>query len=241
MDKPLVSVIIPVKNGEDFLSDAINSILNQDYSSVEIIVVDGQSTDDTAQIAKSFKQIRYVYQHQQPGIPYAKNLGIEIANGEFIAFASHDDLWLPQKISKQIDYMINNSQVQYTITKVKFFLETGCTIPPGFNIKLLKGDYVGKMPETLVARKSLFNLIGVFNTGFTYMEDIDWFNRADLNKIPAVIIDEVLLHKRIHNTNVSYDSVKNQLINREIISLLKKSIERNPAGLVKNNTMDLKR
>lgn len=229
MDKPLVSVIIPVKNGEDFLSDAINSILNQDYPSVEIIIIDGQSTDDTAQIAKSFKQIRYVYQHQQPGIPYAKNLGIEMANGEFISFSSHDDLWLAHKLSAQMNYMINNPHIQYTITMVKFFLEKGCSIPLRFNEKLLKGDYIGKMPETLVAHKSLFDKIGVYNTDFNYMEDIDWFNRAELNNIPSAVIDEVLIYKRIHSANVSYDSTKTPKINREILGLLKKSIERNTA------------
>lgn len=225
MNLPLVSVVMPVKNGERFLQELIASILKQDYPSIEIIIVDGQSTDHTKQIAKSFKQVRYIYQDNNPGIPYAKNLGIEIADGEFIAFASHDDLWSPNKLSMQINYMLLHPKVQYTITRMKFFLEPGCSVRPGFNKELLNGNHIGKMPETLVARKSLFDLIGKFNTEFTYMEDIEWFNRADLNNIPMTVIEEVLLYKRIHDSNVSYDSSKIIRINQEILHLLKESID----------------
>lgn len=223
----LVSVIMPVKNGESYLNESIDSILNQDYHDIEIIIVDGQSTDNTGNIARSYKQVKYIYQESNPGIPYAKNLGIDNAEGEFIAFISHDDIWLPHKLSTQIEYM-NTHLLQYTITKIKFFLEPGCTIKPGFNENLLAGDYIGKMPETLVARKSLFDTIGKFNTEFTFMEDIDWFNRASLNNIPMAVIDEVLMYKRIHDTNVSYDSSKIIKINREIFHLLKESINRKP-------------
>jgi glycosyltransferase involved in cell wall biosynthesis len=227
MDKSLVSVIIPVKNGERFLGECISSIVNQDYSPIEIIVVDGQSTDATAQIAKSYKEVNYIYQETNPGIPYAKNLGLSIAKGEFVAFISHDDIWPAHKLSTQIEYMIRN-QLQYTITRVRFFLEPGAAILPGFNKELLNGDYVAKMPESLVAYKSLFDSIGVFSTELTYMEDIDWFNRADLIKTPMAVIEEVLLYKRIHDTNVSYNPSKIMRINREILGLLKKSIDRNP-------------
>ena len=226
MDKQLVSVIMPVKNGERFLRESIGSILKQDYSLVEVIIVDGQSTDATEQIAKSFKEVRYIYQDENPGIPQAKNLGIKIAKGEFIAFASHDDIWGPKKLSTQIDYM-NCHQVQYTITMVKYFLEPGSPLKTGFNEKLLNGNYIGKMPETLVARKSLFDSIGSFSTDFNFMEDIDWFNRADKNNIPMAVIDDVLLFKRVHDTNVSYDSSKISRINKEIMSLLKESVDRN--------------
>lgn len=229
MDKPLVSVIMPVKNGERFISECLNSIISQDYPSIEIIVVDGQSTDRTDQIVKSFNNVQYIYQEKDPGIPFAKNLGLSMAKGEFVAFISHDDIWPSHKLSTQIDYMIRN-KVQYTITRVKYFLEPGSFIRPGFNKQLLSGDFVGKMPETLVAYKSLFDSIGVFSTELSYMEDIDWFNRADQNNIPMAVIEEVLLHKRVHDDNVSYNPSKISRINREILGLLKKSIDRNPAG-----------
>ena len=78
MTGPLVSVIIAVKNGERYLTSAIKSVLNQDYHPVEIIVVDGQSEDRTAQIAKSFGQVRYILQVNK-GISDGYNVGINVA------------------------------------------------------------------------------------------------------------------------------------------------------------------
>ena len=229
-NKPLVSVIMPVKNGEHFLKASITSIFEQDYPFLELIVVDGQSTDRTAQIANAFKDVRYLYQEDNPGIGPAKNLGIAEAKGGFIAFISHDDLWPAHKLSMQMDYMTRHPEIQYTITRVKFFLEPGCQIPWGFKKELLEGDYVGKMPETLVARTSLFDAIGGFNTDLSYMEDIDWFHRADRRRVPMAVIQEVLLHKRIHDTNVSYDTSKIRKTTSEIFSSLRSSVARHRAG-----------
>ena len=100
MDKPLVSVIVPVYNGEHYLSFAIHSILRQDYHPSEVIVVDDGSTDNSANIARSFKEVRYIHQSNQ-GVAMARNVGIAAARGEFIAFLDADDLWTPNKLSIQ--------------------------------------------------------------------------------------------------------------------------------------------
>lgn len=226
MNEPLVTVIIPVKNGERFLASAITSVLKQDYPPLEIIVVDGQSVDGTAQIAKSFKQVRYIYQEKDPNIANARNLGIKVAQGDLIAFISHDDLWTPNKLRLQVDYLIRHPGIQYTITKVRFFLEPGCSIPVGFRKELLEKDHIGPMPETLVVRKSLFDLIGGFNPELKLLEDNDWFSRARDNHIPMAVIPELLVYKRVHDTNVSlYTSVGHQ-INRELLRVARRSIDR---------------
>jgi glycosyltransferase involved in cell wall biosynthesis len=226
MTMPLVSVIMPVKNGEPFLRQAIASILQQEYPSLELIVVDGQSTDATAQIVQSFCQVRYIFQEVDPGIPHAKNLGIRAAKGEFVAFASHDDLWHPSKLRNQIDYMTRRPEIQYTITRVRFFKDPDCPIPAGFRKEFLEGDHIGKMPETLVARKALFDSIGEFDTRFHYMEDIDWFNRASLMKIPMAVVEQTLLFKRVHGANTSYNAARIETINREILQILRLSVDR---------------
>lgn len=92
MNKPLVSVIIAVKNGERYLTSAIKSALAQEGSwPIEIIVVDGQSNDRTFQIAQSFGLVRFIRQVNK-GVSDAYNVGIDAAKGEFLAFLSHDDL-----------------------------------------------------------------------------------------------------------------------------------------------------
>ena len=222
MNQPLVSVIIPVKDGERFLAQAVNSVLGQDYEPLEIIIVDGQSVDKTAEIAKSFEAVRYISQVDR-GIADAWNVGIDAASGEFVAFLSHDDLWTPDKLSVQVNYMHSHPEFQYTITMVRFFLEPGYDIPPGFRKELLEGYHVGRIMETLVAHKAVFDGIGGFNPDLSSAEDVDWFARANDKNIPMAIIPAVLLHKRVHDTNLSMNIPTN---NRDLLKALQKSIVR---------------
>jgi glycosyltransferase involved in cell wall biosynthesis len=222
MNSHLVSIIIVVRNGDRYLGNAIESVLAQSYRDYEIIVVDGNSTDNTEKIAKSYDRVRLIRQTGE-GIADAYNLGIDLSEGEFIAFLSHDDLWTQDKLTLQINYLLEHSEVQYIVGRVKFFLEEGHAIPPGFREELLTGDRVAYIMETLVARKSLFDKIGKLNPNFTVAEDVDWFARANDLKVPKAAIDRVLLHKRVHNTNLSLTSSVN---NQNLLKLLKQSIER---------------
>jgi glycosyltransferase involved in cell wall biosynthesis len=222
MNHPLVSAIIVVKNGERYLARAIESILAQTYNPYEIIIVDGGSTDKTEQIAKSFPTVRYLQQTSR-GIANAYNQGIEAAQGEFIAFLSHDDTWTQHKLRTQVNYLVEHPEIQYSVAKVKFFLEEGHSIPPGFRPELLEGEHMGYIMETLVARKTLFEVIGQLNERFSVAEDVDWFARAKDNKIPVAAIPEVLLHKRVHDTNLSLTSSVN---NQNLLKILRTSIER---------------
>ena len=104
MSNPLVSVIMPVYNGEQFLRLALDSVFAQNYRPLDIIVVDDGSTDHSADIACSFKGVRYFYQENQ-GDGLARNHGIAQAQGDFISFLVADDLWAPHKTYVQIEYL----------------------------------------------------------------------------------------------------------------------------------------
>lgn len=222
MERLLVSVIVPVYNGDRYLAEALESIFAQDYHPFEVIVVDDGSVDSSAALAKSFKSVRYIYQTNQ-GIANAMNRGIDAAGGELIAFLDQDDLWAPNKLRLQVDCLVNRPEIQYAIALVKFFLEPGCSVPPGFKTELLEKEQVGRLTGALMARKSLLALIGQFNAEFTIASDVDWFARAKDSNIPGAVIPEVLLHKRVHNTNVSSNA---RLNNKELLGLLRKSIAR---------------
>lgn len=99
---PRVSVIIPVYQGDRFLGEAVESVLNQTYTNYEIIVVDDGSTDNSLEVLEHyFDKICYVFQGNQ-GVAAARNRGLQIARGEFIAFLDQDDFWLPEKLALQI-------------------------------------------------------------------------------------------------------------------------------------------
>lgn len=221
MNPPLVSVIIAVKNGERFLTAAIHSILAQDYHPYEIIVVDGHSTDTAAAIARSFPSVRSILQVNH-GVADAYNTGIDAARGAYLAFLSHDDLWTPNKLSVQMGYMLDHPDIQYTVARVKFFLEPGCAIPPGFRKALLEGDHVGHIMETFVARRTVFDRIGRFNTGLTTAEDVEWFARASDYRVPMAVLPGVLVYKRVHDANISLTPANDQ----NLLRALKLSIDR---------------
>lgn len=216
----LVSVIIPVYNGERYLAEAIESVLVQTQKPDEIIVVDGESQDNTEKVARSYRQVYYICDSTR-GLANARNRGIDVCQGEFIAFLDHDDRWTPNKLKVQVEHLINNPKIQYVNALVKLFLEPGCALRIGYTEKSLNRAMVGRTPGTLVARKSVFDRIGRFSPDFVIGCDVEWFTRAKDNNIPMAIIPKVLLYKRLHNNNLSGSVHVNR---QELFKILKKSI-----------------
>jgi glycosyltransferase involved in cell wall biosynthesis len=106
----LVSVIIPVYNGGDYLIDSISSIINQSYKNLEIIIINDGSSDNSDEIIKNLKDSRIVYINQKnQGLSSTLNAGIKISTGEFIARQDQDDISLPNRIQVQLDYLLNNN------------------------------------------------------------------------------------------------------------------------------------
>ncbi|MES2240845.1 MAG: glycosyltransferase family 2 protein [Bacteroidota bacterium] len=111
METPLVSVIIPTFNSEKYISDTITSVQNQTYKNWEMLVVDDGSTDATHAIISSFltdKRIQFYSLQKNSGTGVARNFGVSKASGRYISFLDADDLWKPQKLEKQLDFLIKN-------------------------------------------------------------------------------------------------------------------------------------
>lgn len=225
-DSPLVSVIMVVKNGARFLAEALDSVFAQNYEPLEVLVVDGHSLDATASITKSYPGVRYLLQIDH-GIAHAYNQGINAAQGTYVAFLSHDDRWVPQKLHTQIHFMETHQQVQYTVTRGKFFLSPGCTYPPGLPPTRVQGKPILYIMETLVARRSLFATVGLFDPQLNTAEDVDWFARANDLGVPKAVIDEVLLYKRLHDQNLSAYAQENS---RNLLVAIHRSVQRKHTG-----------
>ncbi len=222
MKEYLVSIIMVTKNSERFLLSAIDSVLEQHYEPMEIIVVDGDSTDRTAEIAKSVEGVRY-FDQPNHGLANARNFAIQVARGDFLAFLDSNDVWAPHKLHTQVEYLIAHSQCEATVTWLTHILE------PGYNhVHYAKQRYhedglIGYTPSSLVARSQLFTKVGLFDPSFSVGCDADWFARLLDSKLPIAIIPEFLLSKRVHNANLSRDIVRNR---KEIMLLLQNSISR---------------
>lgn len=214
---PLVSVIIPVFNGERFLREAIQSVLDQKYSPVEIIIVDDGSTDSTATVAESLPEtVRYLHQTNH-GPAAARNRGIEQARGSLIAFADADDLWPAGKLELQLPYLINDPGIDIVIGRIQQVLLSETRAEefgePAFSVNL----------GSAVIRKSVFERVGLFDETMRYSEDVDWFMRAREAGAAIVTIDAVTLFYRQHEQNMTRGKTTSEL---NVLKALKRSLDR---------------
>ena len=222
VENPLVSVIIPVYNGARYLGAALESVFAQTYREFEVIVVDDGSTDESGVIAQGFSDVRYLQQTNQ-GVAAARNHGLEAARGEFFAFLDQDDLWTPDKLKLQVEYLLSHPDVGYTLTQQKYFLDPGGTLPAWFRKELFDSVHTGWVLGTLVVRRTIFEQIGNFATGYSAANDSDWFFRAKAAGIPMAVMPELLLLKRIHDAN---DSARAKEILSELLKVVKTSLNR---------------
>jgi glycosyltransferase involved in cell wall biosynthesis len=223
-----VSVILVARNGERFIAEALASVFVSEMKPLEVLVIDGGSTDRTVEIARAFPLTRVVAQ-AGTGIAGAYNQGIDVARAEFIAFISHDDIWEPGKLDRQIAFMREHPGLGYTVSMVRHFLDAGAQIPVGFRAELLDRAVPGLIMEALVARKSVFGQVGLFDPRFTVSEDTDWFARARDAGVPMAVLPEVLVRKRVHGAN---SSLTMPTINALLLRAMRGSIERKRQGKV---------
>ena len=217
---PLISVIIPAYNAEAFISEAIQSILQQSYEPLEIIVVDDGSTDETAQIATKFHNIRYFYQ-ENSGPATARNTGLKIAKGEIITFLDADDLWSQNKLQLQQAYLAENLSVEVVIGHTQFMQLTLVNHQHKF-AEIAEPRIFLNLGSALF-RKSVFDKVGLFDRNLRYSEDVDWFNLARESSISILTHQEVVLFYRQHQHNMTRNKVANDL---NVLKVLKKSLDR---------------
>jgi glycosyltransferase involved in cell wall biosynthesis len=209
----IVSVIIPVYNGERFLAEAIDSVFAQDYRPIEVIVVDDGSGDHSAEIAKSYAHVRVISQENR-GLSAARNAGIAAATGAFLAFVDADDVMLPAKLTKQVDYMQRHPEVGCTLGAWEVFgddidRELPDVPPPP------DGPLDVTTPQALVhlraggisavIERNALDVVGLFDTSFDFAEDLEWLFRLRDSSVTAVILPHVVGRKRFHASNMTWD------------------------------------
>ncbi|UCD29376.1 MAG: glycosyltransferase family 2 protein [Planctomycetota bacterium] len=202
---PLVSVIMPVYNGADFLAEAIHNIQQQGYRPIEIIIVDDGSVDETATIVAQFKEdIRYVYQSNQ-GPAAARNTGINLATGEYIAFLDVDDLWAQNRLSTQIDFLTTHPGVDIVQGLIQD-LQLVRTAHNTLTFAAVSEPYYSVNIGSAIYRRQVYDKVGLFDETLRYNEDTDWFIRAWDNNVTKTQLDEVALLYRKHDGNMTNEN-----------------------------------
>jgi glycosyltransferase involved in cell wall biosynthesis len=198
--KPLVTSIIPAFNREEYIAEAIESVLNQTYRNIEIIVIDDGSTDNTSRILSSYNgKIKY-FRQPNSGASAARNSGISKAAGDFISFLDSDDLWEKNKISLQMECFENNPGIDICLCNTKIFSEKKIT---NFDQK-----YIIATPYhlcSILIKKEVLKRVGYFKTNLKSGEDTDFFLRIKEMGIPLKILQDKLVNIRIHANNLTKD------------------------------------
>jgi glycosyltransferase involved in cell wall biosynthesis len=208
---PLISVIIPCFNSDNFIRESINSVLNQTYKNIEIIVIDDGSVDTTLSILQEYSGFLTILNQNNSGAGSARNAGLRASNGEYIAFLDSDDYWDPDKIRKQLNLMLHE--------KLDLVYCGGKTIEKNLNETILVPKFRGncykyfiRYPTTAIIllgcssavfRKSILVSSGNFDPSFKgAAEDWDFFRRVCIYA-KVGFVNESLVGYRLHENNVS--------------------------------------
>jgi glycosyltransferase involved in cell wall biosynthesis len=213
---PLVSVVVPVYNTAQFLREALDSVFAQDYEPIEVIVVDDGSTDGSGAIAEAYPRVRYIRQENH-GPAVARNAGISVARGEFVAFADADDVLLPNKLTVQVGYLIDHPDVEATIAR-----QVWITPPPDAVPDRVWGDLDGLTPISIVVRRNTLVQLGGFDPALRGPEDTDLLIRLREAGHRFDVVPEVVMRRRYHGANL----VAGHRLTPMPLSLLKAKLDR---------------
>lgn len=214
MLKPLVSAIIPSFNRAELTLRAIHSVLNQSFENIELLVINDGSSEDYLAVQQLLEEKKGIYlETENQGVSAARNLGIELSKGEYIAFLDSDDEWLADKIYKQVEVISENPK--YPIVQaLERWNRNGkiITVPkhlsPAHGESFKKAvDYCCIGPSSALIRKELFNEIGLFDPCLRICEDYDLWLRI-LDKYPVFCIQEEL--------SIKYGGHSDQLSRSEV-------------------------
>jgi glycosyltransferase involved in cell wall biosynthesis len=219
----VISAILPVKDGERYLAEAIQSILDQSRPPEELIIVDGDSTDRSAEIARSYDGVTLISQTGE-GLAQAWNQAIDASSGDLIGFLDSDDLWMAGKQEVQAKALEDQPDLAGVIGRVRNELAPGMDPPPGFRPEMLDRDYMAPMPGTALIRRELFDQVGYFDEDYRLAMDVDWFARVKDAGYVVGNVDHTVLLKRYHPFNLSHS--RPRVYERELVKALRDSARR---------------
>tara|TARA_R110002073_G_scaffold205294_2_gene364981 strand:- start:1109 stop:1999 length:891 start_codon:yes stop_codon:yes gene_type:complete len=215
VSNPLVSVIVPTYKRAHFLKETLNSVVNQTYSNIEIIVIDdGTPNNENEKLCSKYNNLTYIKINNSGGPACPRNVGISNSNGKYIAFVDDDDLWLPEKLQIQVKILDENTDFGLVHSHCSTIDAEGKQLkeiigkPGHANVK--HGDVLTKMignwtimSSTPLIRKEIVKDVGYFNEAMPHAgEDVEYWSRCAFHT-KFYYINEPLVKYRKHKNNVS--------------------------------------
>ena len=229
MSEPLVSVVIPVHNGQRFLAEAIDSVLAQAYPHREVVVVDDGSADDSPAIARA-RPVRYQWQPNQ-GVAAARNAGLAAARGDLIGFLDQDDVWLPHKLDAQVEFLGQHPLVDMVISPLEVLVEPGARPLSWFEPDSEMDVQLVPLLGTLLARRGCIDRVGGFDTRYQIASDTDWIMRARDAGLVLETAPGVCMRYRMHEHN---SSRREDRLSAEVRAVYRASVARKRPARVRD-------
>ncbi len=229
MSASLISCVVPVYNGERYLGETLDSILDQTYRPIEVIVVDDGSTDGTPGVASAYVErhrelVRYAHQ-ANAGPPAARNHGLEIARGEIITFLDADDLWHAEKLERQAAFLAGSEAVDAAFTHIQnFWIEELKEEAERFRDHRIAQPLPGYVAVTMMAWRRAFEVAGPFDADRKHAETMEWILRAGGHGMKVGMMPDVLTLRRLHPGNRS--RVLQAESRDDFLNLLKSDLDR---------------
>jgi len=224
---PLISVMIGVYNAAPYLGEAIESVLAQDYEPLELIVVDDGSDDGSADVAKSFPEVTYIFQ-ENAGNGAARNRAVEAATGDLFAFVDADDRFTPSKLIVQKAALDADPGLDMVFGHVQEFLspeldeETRAALRPP-----APEPMPWTAPNLMLIRRASFLRVGPFSTTFRVGVTVDWFARASEAGLRFAVLPDVVLERRLHTQN---NGLRERGARTQYLDVIRAAMERRRAA-----------
>ena len=240
-DKGLVSVILPTHNGSRHIRNSIDSVLNQTYGKLELIIINDASSDDTLDIINSYEDKRItVYTLQENShICYALNYGLSKAKGEYVARIDDDDIWISEKLEHQIAFLDNNREYAACFTQVEIIDSDGEILEESPMRNTLNAENKTRREwvryfftsgnclchPSVVFRKQILDDVGNYDLSLVQLQDFEFWTRI-VKKYPIHVLEARLTHYRWDATNMSAPSEEvNRRTDREFKYVLSKYLD----------------
>lgn len=223
----LISIVLPVYNGECYLKESIESVLMQTYTNWELLIMDDCSTDNSPEIAKKYaeadERIHYYRNEKNLRLPDNLNRGFSLARGKFLTWTSDDNRYLPTAIYKMHSALIENPDAQFAFASCRIIDETGkgveyIMVDPKSPKRIVGLDSVG---ACFLYTRKVYETIGNYDPEYTLVEDFDYWQRIFV-RFKAVAIPEILYHYRWHPGALTSTMKKDQF-NRTLERMLLKN------------------
>jgi glycosyltransferase involved in cell wall biosynthesis len=217
---PRVGVIIPTLNAARYLARAIESVTAQHPAPIDIVVVDGGSTDDSVAVARSYSAVRVIHQRGR-GLGSARNQGLAVVAGDYVGFCDADDRWSAHAIASRLNAFEHHPDAVVVIGRLRFDSLDGTT-PTTAQARRVGKTRTGFTPGALLARRAAFKQIGDFDEHMTIGSDTDWFVRLQQSSLQVLCIDDVVLHKTARHGSLSTDV---DTYRRELMTVARRFID----------------